>query len=161
MGDGDHVEHCCRATGQRCAVNVDDTSGWRTPQTRTASIRRRNPRGDVWRSALKGVKLAPILNVSEAAIHPQTLARALIVDGEGKPVPAALDAHETFEDAPQVWRPINRLEAPTAEVSLVRHSPRYGSGVVPCVPSGTKNGTRSRGSNPRRKPTPAPASVKS
>lgn len=68
--------------------------------------------------APKGIKLAPILNVTEAATHPQTLARDLIVDGEWEtgPWPLLGSPMKLSRTPPRVERPINRPEAPTAEV---------------------------------------------
>lgn len=68
--------------------------------------------------APKGIKLAPILNVSEAAVHPQTLARDLIVDGEWEtgPWPLLGSPMKLSKTPPRVRRPINRPESPTPEV---------------------------------------------
>ena len=66
----------------------------------------------------KGIKLAPILNVSEAATHPQTLARGLIVDGEWEtgPWPLLGSPMKLSKTPPRVQRPINRPEKPTLSV---------------------------------------------
>lgn len=68
--------------------------------------------------APKGIKLAPILNVTEAATHPQTIARELIVDGEWEtgPWPLLGSPMKLSKTPPRVRRPINRPEQPTAEV---------------------------------------------
>ena len=68
--------------------------------------------------APKGIKLAPILNVTEAVTHPQTLARDLIVDGEWDtgPWPLLGSPMKLSKTPPRVRRPINRPEAPTVEV---------------------------------------------
>ena len=68
--------------------------------------------------APKGIKLAPILNVTEAATHPQTAARGLIVDGEWEtgPWPLLGSPMKLDKTPPRVHRPINRPEDPTPEV---------------------------------------------
>jgi crotonobetainyl-CoA:carnitine CoA-transferase CaiB-like acyl-CoA transferase len=68
--------------------------------------------------APKGIKLAPVLNVTEAATHPQTLARDLIVDSEWEtgPWPLLGSPMKLSKTPPRVRRPINRPEAPTPEV---------------------------------------------
>ena len=68
--------------------------------------------------APKGIQLAPILNVTEAATHPQTTARELIVDGEWEtgPWPLLGSPMKLSATPPRVQRPISRPEQPTAEV---------------------------------------------
>ena len=134
--------------GMNYDISMQDVTSWVTETTWNIAAEQRGPNGAavecsdgyVWmenpadadgidtasktRAAMfgglapKGVKLAPILNVSEAAIHPQTLARALIVDGEWEtgPWPLLGSPMKLSKTPPQVRRPINRPEAPTAEV---------------------------------------------
>ena len=68
--------------------------------------------------APKGIQLAPILNVTEAATHPQTTARELIVDGEWEtgPWPLLGSPMKLSATPPRVHRPINRPKQATAEV---------------------------------------------
>lgn len=68
--------------------------------------------------APKGIKLAPVLNVTEAVTHPQTLARDLIVDGEWPEAPWPLlgSPMKLTKTPPRVQRPINRPDDPTPEV---------------------------------------------
>lgn len=68
--------------------------------------------------APKGIRLAPILNVTEAATHPQTIARELIVDGEWEtgPWPLLGSPMKLSKTPPRVRRPINRPQQPTEEI---------------------------------------------
>ncbi|MEC7202542.1 MAG: CoA transferase [Pseudomonadota bacterium] len=134
--------------GMNYDISMQDVTSWVTETTWNIAAEQRGPNGAavecsdgyVWmenpadadgidtasktRAAMfgglapKGIKLAPVLNVSEAAIHPQTLARALIVDGEWEtgPWPLLGSPMKLSKTPPQVRRPINRPEAPTAEV---------------------------------------------
>ncbi len=134
--------------GMNYDISMQDVTSWVTETTWNISPKQRGPNGAavecsdgyVWmenpsgadgieaklktRAAMfagltpKGIKLAPILNVREAAIHPQTLARGLIVDGEWEtgPWPLLGSPMKLSKTPPRVKRPINRPEKPTSDV---------------------------------------------
>ena len=134
--------------GMNYDISMQDVTSWVTETTWNISPKERGPNGAavecsdgyVWmenpsgadgieaklktRAAMfagltpKGIKLAPILNVREAAIHPQTLARGLIVDGEWEtgPWPLLGSPMKLSKTPPRVQRPINRPKKPTSDV---------------------------------------------
>jgi crotonobetainyl-CoA:carnitine CoA-transferase CaiB-like acyl-CoA transferase len=134
--------------GMSYDVSMQDVTSWVTETTWNISPEERGPNGAavecsdgyVWmenpadadgidtksktRAAMfgglapKGIKLAPILNVTEAATHPQTLARELIIDGEWPEAPWPLlgSPMKLAKTPPRVQRPINRPYEPTPEV---------------------------------------------
>lgn len=134
--------------GMAYDISMQDVTAWVTETTWNVAAERRGPNGAavecsdgfVWmedpaeagdidtksktRAALfgglapKGVRLAPVLDVAEAARHPQTIDRRLIVDGEwpGEPWPLLGSPIRLSATPPRVRRPITLPQEPTPKL---------------------------------------------